>query len=624
MSREIRGTDFKFTVDTSYGLNKDGFIAIGTESIVYKGLKTADEGGLQFSCVLKFKPKFVTENGVTVDRLKKFRDEELSIFDELQECRSIVRIFDVIEDLGDFSMPCEHISSRVINREGYFCVVEEYIDGWSLEEYCRGESWKLRKAEQLENGLSKVVDYHDYPEEERRRIDLSYKNYENIIKYQTEIIQFMINLCEILEFVTEKKNVLHLDIKPENVMVTKYGKELVLIDFGRAKRITKADRFAQAELGARNYSAEETIERMFQYGTMGYAAPECFAEPVKGSEFPFNQPVKKGLMSIESDIFSFGATFWECLNIFELVTGNKEFSADSHDFYKEHFLSDDAYCNRDLSFTSLHYHKKLEKIIRTCTRARTSTYLHEDDTNYYHSYSELKKDIEEARNSAPTIVRAENLKVRNAFGVFGVTLAVAVSFMIMILLYRLVGYRVAMDKWRNLTADYNVTKFYKMDTLSMDLIKTAPGSKQESTYRMISEFTYSDGDIDDKEAEMLIKLMKKMSDKSQLNDRIDEIMEHGNQKNFKDITSEIMTVETETEGDGYKIAKAIYNAEVGKTGFVEAYDVLENYKDSGRFRNAVVKLRNVLDNDDTIRLLAESKGVERSDIQAALAEIGGR
>jgi len=37
-------------------------------------------------------------------------------------------------------------------------------------------------------------------------------------------------------------------------------------------------------------------------------------------------------MSVESDIFSFGATFWECLNIFELVTKNKLFSDDIHEF----------------------------------------------------------------------------------------------------------------------------------------------------------------------------------------------------------------------------------------------------------------------------------------------------
>jgi len=54
MKNEIIGNRYRYIIDTSYGINKDGFIAIGTESVVYKGLKTELNGGLQFSCVLKF------------------------------------------------------------------------------------------------------------------------------------------------------------------------------------------------------------------------------------------------------------------------------------------------------------------------------------------------------------------------------------------------------------------------------------------------------------------------------------------------------------------------------------------------------------------------------------------
>ena len=39
MDGEIIGNSYKYIIDESYGINKDGFIAIGTESIVYKGLK---------------------------------------------------------------------------------------------------------------------------------------------------------------------------------------------------------------------------------------------------------------------------------------------------------------------------------------------------------------------------------------------------------------------------------------------------------------------------------------------------------------------------------------------------------------------------------------------------------
>ena len=623
MSSEIIGTKFKYMVDTSYGINQDGFIAIGTESIVYRGLKTADKGGLQFSCVLKFKPKYVYVNGTKIDRVKVFKDEELKIFEDLQECRSIVRIYDVIESLGDFSLPCDKIKSGVINASGYFCVVEEYIDGWSLEEYCRQERWKLRKIEQLENNLSKVVDYHEYTEDEKSFVNLSYyKNYDNVLKYQSEIFQFMINLCEILEFVTEKKNILHLDIKPENIMVTKYGKELVLIDFGRSKRITKADRFAVSDLAKVNYNDNESIEKMYQYGTLGYAAPECYAEAADGSQFPFKQHFEPGKMSIESDIFSFGATFWECLNIFELVTKSEEFSKESHDFYKNHFLNDAAYCSRDLTITSLHYHKKLENIIKKCTKERNKNYLNLDNDDFYHSYRTLKKDIEEAKNSAPTIVRAENIKVRNAFTMFGVMLAVCVTFLMISIIYRAVGFGIAEDKWDSLTADYNVTQFYKLETIANDLIKTAPNGKTDDTYSKIAAFTYSDGDIDEQEAAMLVDLLGKMSNSEYMCRYIDELMQNANTKNFKEISTDIVKLNTEYNCAGYELAKAIYNTEVGKTEIIGSYETLKKYKDDHAFKNAVIKLKNVLDNDESIRMISEHENTTRVEIKNYFKEIG--
>ena len=75
-------------------------------------------------------------------------------------------------------------------------------------------------------------------------------------------------------------------------------------------------------------------------------------------------------MSVESDIFSLGAAFWECLNIYELVTKNRLFAEDPHAFYQKYFLREALYSGRDLSCTSRYYHKKLDHIIRKCTRKR--------------------------------------------------------------------------------------------------------------------------------------------------------------------------------------------------------------------------------------------------------------
>lgn len=612
MGGEIIGNSYKYIIDESYGINKDGFIAIGTESIVYKGLKTKDDGTLQFSCVLKFKPKTQIIDGKEINRLENFKTEEWKIFEELRECRSVVRIDDVVDDLGDFSLTCDHISSGVIDSSSYFCVVEEFIDGWNLDEFCREEFWKLRKFEPIANGLKKKVEYNEFSASEKKAIATSY-NYDNQLKYQNQILLFMINLCEIMEFVTEQKNILHLDIKPENIMVTRYGKELVLIDFGRSKRVTTADRFAISNLTPVDYNKDETQEKQYQYGALGYAAPECFCDAAVGSSFPFSYKGEQGKMSIESDIFSFGATFWECLNMFELITQTKNSNLNIYDFYKNNFLNDAAYCNRDLSLTTNAYHQKLEKIIKKCTRKRNNDFTVSD--KYYHSYKDLKKDIELAKDSVPTIVKEEEVKVRTAFKLCGVMISLALVFLIINNIYHLQDYKIAESKWENLTATYNETQFSKLNEIAKDYISSAAANKVDDTYDKIVSFTCkNNGSISDYEATMLVDLLTQVGNYSKLPERVDEIMQHADASSFKAISSEIVRLEVYDKCIGYELATAIYNVEISKTNVVEAYDILEKYKDNKDFKNAITKLKNVLDNDENIKLIMKTTKQTRQEI----------
>jgi serine/threonine protein kinase len=607
-------------VDTSYGINQDGFIAIGTESIVYKGLKTRHDGGLQFSCVLKFKPKALTVDGELIDRLEIFKNEEWKIFEDLRECRSIVKIDDVVEDLGDFSLSCNKVPGGVINSSSYFCVVEEFIDGWNLDEFCREEYWKLRRIEPVGNGISKIVNFSDYGPSEKKAVLDSY-NYDNMLKYQSQILLFMVNLCEILEFVTEQKNILHLDIKPENIMVTRYGKELVLIDFGKSRKVTKANRFVQSVLSDVDYSKRERLDKLFEHGTLGYAAPECYCKPVSGSKFPFSVSFEQKRMSLESDIFSFGATFWECLNMFELVTKNKQFSEDAHDFYQDNFLREETYLKRDLSCTSTHYHKKLESIIKKCTRNRVLAFADIENKDYYHSYGELKKDVENTKDSVPTILKEENVNVRKAFSVCGVMISLLLVFLIIGAVYHIAAFNIASGKWDDLAATYNDTQFYRMEEIAHDLIDTAAGNQIESTYEKIAAFTYEGNDISEYEGAMLVELLQKVNNGNLLPQRVDEIMKNANTRRFKEISTSIVKLGTVDGSVGYELAQAIFNVEVGKTGIIEAYDTLQTHQDTTEFRNAVIKLKNVLDNDANINTIADNKGLTRQDIQSFLKTI---
>lgn len=618
MSEIISGNKYNYIIDTSYGINKDGYIAKGTESIVYKGLKVMKSGGFQYSCVLKFKPKTVEIDGRKVDRLQKFKTEEWKIFEDLRECRSVVRIDDVIEDLDKFSLECPHIKSSskssLIDNSSYFCVVEEYIDGWNLGEYCQEEYWKLKRYEPRDNGLKEEVQYGRFSDTEKASITASY-NYKNQLKYQNQILLFMLNLCEIMEFVTEQKNILHLDIKPENIMVTRHGKELVLIDFGRSKRVTVADRFAYSDLSPVNYNDEEKQEKLFEYGALGYAAPECFCEAADGSEFPFSYSGKLGRMSLESDIFSFGATFWECLNMFELITKSGSDKFDFHGFYKKNFLNDNAYCNRDLSLTASAYHQKLEKIIKKCTRERDDDFTSSD--KYYHSYKELRKDIEQAKDSVPTIVKAEDIKVKASFCVCGVTAALAVIFFLINGIYHWQAFQIAEHKWDNLTSSYNETQFSRLSGIAKDYVFFAPANQVDDTYDEIVSFTYADnGSISSDEAAMLVDILTRLRDNERLPERVDEIMLHADKSSFRDISSEIVKLDVTGECIGYELATAIYNAEVSKTGVLEAYDMLQKYQDNADFINAIIKLKNVLDNDENVALIMESTGQTRQEVLA--------
>lgn len=612
MNNEIIGNSYKYIIDKSYGINQDGFIAKGTESIVYKGLKTKCEGGLQFSCVLKFKPKAIKVDGKVINRLEAFKTEEWKIFEELRECRSIVRIDDVIDSLGSFSLPCAYIEGGVIENDKYFCVVEEFIDGWNLDEFCNEEYWKLRKREPIGNGLEKVISYDEFTNAEKKSVLSSY-NYDNILKYQNQILLFMINLCEIMEFVTEQKNILHLDIKPENIMVTKHGKELVLIDFGRSKTVTKANRFAQSDLSSVDYNDKEQKDKMYyQYGTLGYAAPECYNEAANDSIFPFTMNVQHGKMSIESDIFSFGATFWECLNIFELSTKNKQFSKNVHDFYKDNFLNDNAYCNRDLSLTSTVYHKDLETVIKKCTRTRNKNFT---DDKYYHSYRTLRKDIEDVKNSVPTIKREEDVKVKKSFNLCGTMLSIFSVFLIIYGIYHLTAFNMAQRKWDNITSNYNSTQFNRLEENANDLIDTASLNQVNDIYDKIATFTYKDDDISEYEAIMLVELLQKVNNSNQLPRRVDEIMQYADAKKFKEVSKEIVKLGEVHDSIGYELAQAIFNVEVGKTGILEAYQTLRTYQGNKEFSNAVIKLKNVLDNDKSIKMISDSEGVTRQEIQ---------
>jgi serine/threonine protein kinase len=133
--------------------------------------------------------------------------------------------------------------------DGDLCIVLEYIDGWSLAEFIE----KHILADRLP---------------------------------PAEIVVFIVSrVCRGLQYVFERSAIVHRDVSPSNIMMTREG-TVKLIDFG---------------IAARSGTRSENL-----VGKPSYMAPEVIAS--------MN-------MDNRSDVFSLGAVFYEILTLDRLFKG---------------------------------------------------------------------------------------------------------------------------------------------------------------------------------------------------------------------------------------------------------------------------------------------------------------
>ncbi|GAE86816.1 hypothetical protein JCM21531_140 [Acetivibrio straminisolvens JCM 21531] len=194
-------------------------------------------------------------------------------------------------------------------------------------------------------------------------------------------------------------------------------------------------------------------------------------------------------------------------------------------------------------------------------------------------------------------------------------------FLIIYFIFKIMAFNIAENKWEVLTSNYNETQFYKLEEVAKSLITTAPAGRVDEIYDQIADFTYKDGEISEYEAVMLVSLLQKINNNDLLPGRVDEIMSNADIRKFKEISTEIIKLEVMGDSAGYDLAKAIFNVEVGKTNIVEAYETLVKYKINVELRNAVIKLKNTLDNDKNINIITKETGLNRHEIRALFEEI---
>lgn len=626
INMQIHGAKFTYTIDTNYkDLYRygDGFIARGTESIVYKGIRAAagsSSENTRMSCVLKFKRR--GEN----DRiLKRFKSKDLKIFNDLQGCRSVVRIFDLIEDLGDFSIKFKHVADGEeefkIDRRGFFCVVEEFIEGKTLEEFCLeyGDFPLVTRSNQA------VTGFDDYSDENKQRTEKYVTDNDFCLRFQNVIYNFAVKLCDVLDYMYRKR-ILHMDIKPDNIMITNAGNEVVLIDFGRANYMDQGKDYVTVQFGG---ESEE------EYGTVGYAAPEAYnLEKVPHAQFTsenLNEELKNACrLTVESDIFSLGATLWECMNIFVLYMNNaeyrKKFLKGYH--YQTFFdtslmLNEETYCNRDLSLASVHFYEKLEQIIKKATRSRSYNYFDKNNKNYYHDYATLRDDIIDAIERSPAVVRTDDIKVRNSFNVSAVFMGLLVTLLCLQgFLYFFGGYFAA-HKIDSIMESYQVSKHDALRRAAEEQMKSTDSDGRKEIYERIYDFYYNENEgigkkvMSEEEAEDLAQLLDMIPDKKYSREQFDKLLDNTDRQVLQMFSEYAVAADLDIKEDSkcisYKILEKIYESRQPRHAS-DCYETLAEYGDREEYNNLLVYLAKQLNADDKIDKIVEQQESEEPDV----------
>jgi serine/threonine-protein kinase len=130
---------------------------------------------------------------------------------------------------------------------------------------------------------------------------------ERILSLQKLLRRFL-DVCDAIDY-AHSRGILHRDLKPNNVMVGKYGETLV-VDWGLAKSVGRSEGDERIEVTLRPSSASGSAETLpgSVIGTPGYMSPEQAAG-------------RLDLLGPVSDVYSLGAT------LYALLTGKAPFSA---------------------------------------------------------------------------------------------------------------------------------------------------------------------------------------------------------------------------------------------------------------------------------------------------------
>ena len=419
----------------------ESFIAVGGESIVFRARKIA----IKRTFALKI--QVVQETWpVPRNQWEDFQQYELDVYARLEHCstsrlagiireipRNVIdRIIDLIPPHKMQSATCQKLLNKSLQ---YFAIVEDYIYGSDLEVYCRG----------ISDGDQPCAGHTP-----GRNAD-----YAEVVKFQRLLISWIKQFCEIMTQVSVDKNYLHLDIKPSNLMVTADTGTLIVIDFGHAVYLGDQEDKSKASLA--DYFGEGVI------GTDGYSAPECCNTEMMRHDLNYTAPAEA---DIRSDIFSFGAALWECVN------PDPKLKID---------LTENGYFRRDFFNAPTGYVQEFEDIIVKCTE--------KDPAKRYQSYAELREAAEYAEHKLNARDKPKVLLLKMLYFLAGLFSVVLIFAMVSSAVLNHFSFDDAQIKFIEMAAEYQNSDIKDYRERALKYVEEDPG--RHETYDEILKVAYN-------------------------------------------------------------------------------------------------------------------------------------